>query len=170
MTAEICSCKGLDQNCKKCFGSGYVNTGSAKKSTEKSKEPKPRANRKSSMVPENLSTLGKAEVEKIAEDIISGLDLKSKKQMQILNSIPFNTNTFRRDFPEKFESLELLENEKQRLRNDLFTVEQEIVSKNYQSSFRFKHYLSDKDIDASSNRQLKELIREYKKLKSTAGK
>jgi len=121
-----------------------------------------------SLLPAKLDTLSKSEVEEIAVNIIASLDLKSKKQMQLLNSIPFNTTTFRRDLKDKFESLERLENEKQHLRNELFVVDQEIVSKNYNSKFKFKHFLSDKQIDVSSNRQLKDLIREYKKLKNQA--
>src|SRR5690606_20044819 len=66
-----------------------------------------------SFLPENLELLSKNEVEGIAIKIIGDLDLKSKKQMQILNSIPFNTNTFRRDFGDKFELLGLIEAEKQ---------------------------------------------------------
>lgn len=120
-----------------------------------------------SFLPKSFDKLTKIDVEEIALKIIASLDLKSKKQMQLLNSIPFSTTTFRRDSKEKFESLENLENEKQHLRNQLFIVDQEIVSKNYNSHFRFKHYLSDKHIDVSSNRQLKELIREYKNLKNT---
>lgn len=123
-----------------------------------------------SFLPAKLHTLSKKEVEEIALKLIAGLDLKSKKQMQLLNSIPFNTTTFRRDFKDKFESLEKLENEKQHFRNELFVIDQEIVSKNYKSHFKFKHFLSDKHIDVASNRQLKDLIREYKKLKSQAGK
>lgn len=119
-----------------------------------------------SFLPKSFDKLIKTDVEEIAIKIIASLDLKSKKQMQLLNSIPFNTTTFRRDLKDKFESLEKLENEKQHLRNQLFIVDQEIVSKNYNSRFKFKHYLSDKHIDVSSNRQLKELIREYKSLKS----
>ena len=65
--------------------------------------------------------------------------------------------------------MESLENQKQHLRNELFVVDQEIVSKNYNSKFRFKHFLSDKQIDVTSNRQLKELIRQSKKLKNQAG-
>lgn len=119
-----------------------------------------------SYLPKNLETLSKEEIDEIAINIIASLDLKSKKQMQILNSIPFNTNTFRREFKEKFISLESIENQKQNLRNELFVIDQLIVSKNYKSQFKFRHYLSDKHIDVTSNRQLKELIREYKKLKS----
>lgn len=119
-----------------------------------------------SFLPSKIDTLSKKEVEEIALKIIASLDLKSKKQMQLLNSIPFNTNTFRRDLKDKFESLEKLENEKQHLRNELFIIDQEIISKNYKSQFRFRHFLSDKHIDVASNRQLKDLIREYKKLKS----
>ena len=122
-----------------------------------------------SFLPAKIDALSKKEVEEIAVKVIAGLDLKSKKQMQILNSIPFNTTTFRRDFKEKFESLENLENAKQHLRNELFVIDQEIVSKNYKSQFKFKHFLSDKHIDVTSNRQLKDLIREYKKLKNQAG-
>ncbi|MGX7667613.1 hypothetical protein [Flavobacterium pedocola] len=122
-----------------------------------------------SFLPAKMDTLSKKEIEEIALKIIASLDFKSKKQMQLLNSIPFNTTTFRRDLKDKFESLESLENEKQHLRNELFVVDQEIISKNYKSQFRFKHFLSDKQIDVTSNRQLKELIREYKKLKSQTG-
>ena len=122
-----------------------------------------------SYLPKKFDSLSKNDVEEIAIKIIVALDLKSKKQMQILNSIPFNTTTFRRDFKDKFESLESLENEKQHLRNELFIIDQEIVSKNYNSKFKFKHFLSDKHIDVASNRQLKDLIREYKKLKNQVG-
>ncbi|SHI83471.1 hypothetical protein [Flavobacterium terrae] len=121
-----------------------------------------------SFLPKKIDTLSKNDIEEIAIKIIASLDFKSKKQMQILNSIPFNTNTFRRDLKDKFVSLESLENQKQHLRNELFVVDQEIISKNYNSKFRFKHFLSDKQIDVNSNRQLKELIREYKKLKNQA--
>lgn len=117
-------------------------------------------------MPENLELLSKNEVEGITIKIIGDLDLKSKKQMQILNSIPFNTNTLRRDFGDKFELLGLIEAEKQHLRNELLLIDQEIILKNYKSNFKFKHFLSDKDVDVTSNRQLKELIRAYKKLKN----
>ncbi|HSD15450.1 MAG TPA: hypothetical protein VLB74_12435 [Flavobacterium sp.] len=122
-----------------------------------------------SFLPAKMDTLSKKDIEEIALKIIASLDFKSKKQMQLLNSIPFNTTTFRRDLKDKFESLESLENEKQHLRNELFVVDQVIISKNYKSQFRFKHFLSDKQIDVTSNRQLKELIREYKKLKNQTG-
>lgn len=119
-----------------------------------------------SYLPTKLDSLSKQEIDEIAIQIIKSLDDKSKKQMQILNSIPFATSTFRRDLKEEFASLKRIENVKQHLRNELFVIDQEIVSKNYRSQFRFKHYLSDKQIDVDSNRQLKDLIREYKKLKS----
>ena len=109
--------------------------------------------------------MSKNEIDEIAIKIIAALDLKSKKQMQILNSIPFNTNTFRMEFRSKFEILDQIEAEKQHLRNELLIIDQEIVSKNYRSHFKFRHFLSDKDLDVTSNRQLKELIREYKRLK-----
>ena len=160
MKTVICSCNGLNDNCKKCFGSGYMRTEVSKKATEKQTK-----NKFESYLPKNIELLSKDEIEQIAIKIIASLDLKSKKQMQILNSIPFNTNTFRRDFGSKFELLDEIEIEKQHLRNNLLIIDQEIVSKNYRFNFRFKHYLSDKDVDVTSNRHLKELIREYKKLK-----
>ncbi len=171
MTVEICSCTGLDPDCKKCFGSGYLNAATSKKPMPKTTEKpvKKQQPKLQTFLPAKIDVLSKAEVEKIAVDIIVALDLRSRKQMQLLNSIPFNTNTFRRDFKDKFESLQILENEKEQLRNELFVVDQEIIAKNYKSKFRFKHFLSDKNIDVDSNRQLKELIREYKKLKSKAG-
>jgi hypothetical protein len=122
-----------------------------------------------SFLPAKIDTLSKKDLEEIAIKIIASLDLKSKKQMQLLNAIPFNTTTFRRDSKDKFESLESLENEKQHLRNELFVIDQQIISKNYKSQFRFKHFLSDKHLDVASNRQLKDLIREYKRLKNQAG-
>src|SRR5690554_6509675 len=160
MRSEICICQGLNSNCKKCFGSGFISTETIDKSTKKKKQ------QFESFLPENLELLSKNEVEGIAIKIIGDLDLKSKKQMQILNSIPFNTNTFRRDFGDKFELLGLIEAEKQHLRNELLLIDQEIILKNYKSNFKFKHFLSDKDLDVTSNRQLKELIRAYKKLKN----
>ena len=165
MRSEICACQGLNSNCKKCFGSGFVSTETVNKSTDykKGKEKQ----QFESFLPENLDLLSKNEVESIVIKIIGGLDLKSKKQMQILNSIPFNTTTFRRDFGDKFELLGFIEAEKQHLRNELLLIDQEIILKNYKSNFKFKHFLSDKDLDVTSNRQLKELIRAYKKLKST---
>ncbi|MBS7321660.1 MAG: hypothetical protein KIG55_08735 [Myroides sp.] len=164
MRSEICICQGLNSNCKKCFGSGFISTETIDKSTNKGKGKKKQ--QFESFLPENLELLSKNEVEGIAVKIIGDLDLKSKKQMQILNSIPFNTNTFRRDFSDKFELLGLLEAEKQHLRNELLLIDQEIILKNYKSNFKFKHFLSDKDVDVTSNRQLKELIRAYKKLKN----
>lgn len=165
MRSEICTCQGLNSNCEKCFGSGFVSTETINKSADYKKGKKKQ--QFESFLPENLDLLSKIEVEEIAIKIIGGLDLKSKKQMQILNSIPFNTTTFRRDFGDKFELLDFIEAEKQHLRNELLIIDQEIVLKNYKSNFRFKHFLSDKDLDVTSNRQLKELIREYKKLKNT---
>ncbi|RRJ86877.1 hypothetical protein EG240_15845 [Paenimyroides tangerinum] len=167
MKTEICSCKGLNTNCKKCFGSGYIQSNTPQKKVGKQSDKKQnKKNQIESNIPDNIETLSKNEIEEIAIKIISSLDLKSKKQMQILNSIPFNTTTFRRDFGAKFEILESIEEEKQHLRNQLLTIDQEIVSKNYRFNFRFKHFLSDKDVDVTSNRHLKELIREYKKIKN----
>ncbi|MBA5791746.1 hypothetical protein H1R17_11025 [Flavobacterium sp. xlx-214] len=165
MRSEICTCQGLNSNCKKCFGSGFISTETTNKSTNNGKGKKKQ--QLESFLPKNLDLLSKNEVEGIAIKIIGDLDLKSKKQMQILNSIPFNTTTFRRDFGDKFELLGLIEAEKQHLRNELLIIDQEIILKNYKSNFKFKHFLSDKDLDVTSNRQLKELIRAYKKLKNT---
>nr|WP_297308335.1 hypothetical protein [uncultured Flavobacterium sp.] len=161
MKTEICSCKGLNASCKNCFGSGYIQLNESKKNQTNKTTKK---NQLESLIPENIDLLSKNEIEELTIKIISNLDLKSKKQMQILNSIPFNTNTFRRDFGSKFELLESIESEKQHLRNLLLTIEQEIILKNYRLQFRFKHFLSDKDVDVTSNRHLKELIREYKKI------
>ena len=164
MRSEICTCQGLNSNCKKCFGSGFIATETTNKSSNNGKGMKKQ--QFESFLPKDLDLLSKNEVEGIAIKIIGDLDLKSKKQMQILNSIPFNTTTFRRDFGDKFELLGLIEAEKQHLRNELLLIDQEIVLKNYKSNFKFKHFLSDKDLDITSNRQLKELIRAYKKLKN----
>ena len=167
MTAKICACEGLDPKCPKCFGSGYVDAGASKKSAAAQKEvaSAPDKKVKKRSLSDEMASMSKEEVEKKAVEIIGNLDLKSKKQMQLLNSIPFNTNTFRRDFPGKFESLEVLEREKRNLRNELEIVDQEIFSKQYSIKLKFNHFLSDKDIDVTSNRQLKDLIRGYKKTK-----
>ena len=165
MRSKNCTCQGLNSNCKKCFGSGFVSTETTNKSTHNGKGKKEQ--QFESFLPKDLDLLSKNEVEGIAIKIIGDLDLKSKKQMQILNSIPFNTTTFRRDFGDKFELLGEIEAEKQHLRNELLLIDQEIILKNYKSNFKFKHFLSDKDLDVTSNRQLKELIRAYKKLKNT---
>ncbi|MGL4582771.1 MAG: hypothetical protein ACRCVU_07290 [Flavobacterium sp.] len=165
MTTEICSCEGLDPYCDKCFGTGYAPSSTSKKTVKKQVDKVKSVKKTKSYLPENIDSLTKIEIDALAIKIISTLDLKSKKQMQILNSIPFNTNTFRRDFRDKFDDLAKIELDKQQLRNDLFILDQEIVSKNYRSRFTFRHFLSDKDVDATSNRQLKDLIREYKKLK-----
>lgn len=85
--------------------------------------------------------------------------------MQILNSIPFNTTTFRRDFKAKFELLQKIEEEKQALRNDLDVISDALTTSKYTIAFNYGHFLSDKVIDVTSNRDLKTLIRAYKKLK-----
>lgn len=173
MAVEICSCEGLNPNCENCFGSGYAPSATQKKSVTKQTEKKPISKtipyKKAELVyylPKKIDVLTKQEVEEIAVKIIAALDSKSKKQMQLLNSIPFNTNTFRRDFKDKFENLTILETEKKHLRKELMVIDQIIVTKKYNSQFSFKHFLSDKDLDVTSNRQLKELIRDYKKLKN----
>jgi len=168
MTFQICSCKGLDSNCKMCFGSGYVKSLTADKSSnQKDKKSVEKKKLKSvSELPLNIVSLGKTELINITTEVIALLDFKSKKQMQILNSIPFSSNTFRRDFKEKFASLKDFEDEKILLRENLTAIEKELVAQKISGNFRFKHYLSDIEIDVDSNRQLKELIKEYKRLKN----
>ncbi|WP_445720286.1 hypothetical protein [Flavobacterium sp.] len=160
MAVQICSCEGLNAKCVKCFGSGYINTNEPEKIAKPEKK-----DFVVSFLPNDLSALQRKEIENIASKIIDSLDLKSKKQMQILHSIPFNTTTFRRDFKDKFETLKKMENEKQFLRNDLDIISKELSTKKYSTHFNFGHFLSDKVIDVTSNRDLKTLIREYKKLK-----
>lgn len=132
---------------KNWIGSGFINVNGLN-NTDFSSEMK----KSIFKVPKDLDTLTKAEIEEIAVKLINLLDLKSKKQMQILNSIPINTNTFRRDYGSKFNELELIESEKQHLRNELLRVDHEIVLKKYKSNFKFKHFLSDKNLDVTSNR------------------
>ncbi|MDP5026993.1 MAG: hypothetical protein NWQ14_02120 [Flavobacterium sp.] len=163
MAVQICSCEGLNAKCVKCFGSGYINTNEPEKIAKPEKKEK--KDFVVSFLPNDLSALQRKEIENIASKIIDSLDLKSKKQMQILHSIPFNTTTFRRDFKDKFETLKKMENEKQFLRNDLDIISKELSTKKYSTHFNFGHFLSDKVIDVTSNRDLKTLIREYKKLK-----
>lgn len=169
MISQICSCKGLNAKCEKCFGSGYMSAETSKKSSE-ARQPKKEQNQITKVkvkpfLANKVDTLLKSEIENILATIIDSLDLKSKKQMQLLNSIPFNSTTFRRDLKDKFESLRLLENEKRLLRDELDTIAKEMAARKSQNNFKFKHFLSDKDIDVSSNRQLKQLIKEYKKTK-----
>ena len=85
--------------------------------------------------------------------------------MQILHVIPFNTTTFRRDFKAKFELLGKIEEEKQSLRNELDVISNALSSSKYSVAFKYGHFLSDKVMDVTSNRELKTLIRAYKKLK-----
>lgn len=163
MTVQICSCEGLDPKCKKCFGSGYMNTEFPEKTIQAT--PKKARVKQESFLPDNIHALSKKEVENIVPKIIDSLDLKSKKQMQLLHSIPFNTTTFRRDFKAKFELLQKIEDEKQTLRNELDVIAATLTSIKYRIDFNFGHFLSDKVIDVTSNRELKTLIRAYKKLK-----
>src|SRR5690606_28530416 len=158
MSFQICSCKGLDSNCKMCHGSGYVNSLTSDKSSNQRDKKSVEKNKLSSVteIPDNIDSLAKTDLVNITMKVIALLDQKSKKQMQILNSIPFSSNTFRRDF----------EDEKNALREKLYTIEKELVKQKISGNFRFKHFLSDQDIDVDSNRHLKDLIREYKRLKN----
>ena len=165
MAFQICSCEGLNAKCIKCFGSGYINTNEPEKTAKAEKKVKKEFANQVTLLPNDLGTLQRKEIENIATKIMDSLDLKSKKQMQLLHSIPFNTTTFRRDFKDKFETLKKMENEKQLLRNDLDIISKELSTKKYSTHFNFGHFLSDKVIDVTSNRDLKTLIREYKKLK-----
>jgi len=151
-----------------CFGSGYVKSLTTDKSSnQKNKKSVEKKKLKSvSELPLNIDSLDKTELISITTEVIALLDFKSKKQMQILNSIPFSSNTFRRDFKEKFASLKDFEDEKILLRDKLTAIEKELVAQKISGNFRFKHYLSDIEIDVDSNRQLKELIKEYKRLKN----
>lgn len=40
MRSEICICQGLNSNCKKCFGSGFISTETIDRSTNKGKGKK----------------------------------------------------------------------------------------------------------------------------------
>ena len=86
------------------------------------------------------------------------------QQMRMLHSIPFNTTTFRRDFRDKFVSFGIMEEEKRTLRSELDKLAKELTKNKFQANFKFNHLLSDIDIDVTSNRQLKTLLRQYKKL------
>lgn len=163
MAVQICSCEGLDPKCKKCFGSGYMNTQFPEETVKTT--PKKGNVKQESFLPDTINSLSRKEIENIVPKIIDTLDLKSKKQMQILHAIPFNTTTFRRDFKDKFVLLEKIEEEKQALRNELDEISNELTTSKYIVEFKYGHFLSDKVIDVTSNRELKSLIREYKKLK-----
>ena len=169
MTVQICDCEGLNSKCEKCFGSGYMNTETTDKSSKDSskdkKGNKKNSDKKESTLTDNLSAFDKKELQNIANKISASLDLKSAQQMRILNSIPFTTTTFRRDFKDKFVSFGIMENEKRILRSDLDTLTKESTVKGFSIHVNFNHLLSDKDIDVSSNRELKTLMRQYKKLK-----
>ena len=163
MTVQICSCEGLNPKCKKCFGSGYMNTHLPEKTIKTS--PIKGNVKQESFLTDTIESLSRKEIENLVPKIIDTLDLKSKKQMQILNTIPFNTTTFRRDFGTKFELLRKIEEEKQSLRNELDIISNALSSSKYIVEFKYGHFLSDKVIDVTANRELKTLIREYKKLK-----
>jgi hypothetical protein len=61
-------------------------------------------------------------------------------------------------------SFEIIEMEKRALRSELDKLAKELTKNNLQVHFKFNHILSHKDIDVTSNRELKTLLREYKKL------
>ena len=166
MSYQICSCEGLNPKCEKCYGSGYMKTKTSAKADAKNKK----TISKDSLKPEALfsndaSNLHHKEIQNIADKIIATLDIKSMQQMRMLHSIPFNTTTFRRDFKDKFVSFGIMETEKRALRSELDKLAKELTKNKFQANFKFNHLLSDKDIDVTSNRELKTLLREYKKLK-----
>ena len=165
MAVQICSCEGLNPKCEKCFGSGYINTQEVEKSVPTATKSKKTNIKQESSILNDLELLDKREIQNTIDKIVSTLDLKSVQQMRILHSIPFNTTTFRRDFKDKFESFRIMEVEKRQLRSELNSLTKELTKKDFSINFKFSHLLSDKDIDVTSNRELKTLIREYKKLK-----
>lgn len=162
MTVKICSCEGLNPTCTKCFGSGYATIETNEKSLKSNKKPRLE---QESYLTDSSTTLERKEIQNMVDKIITTLDLKSMQQMRILHSIPFTSTTFRRDFKDKFESFRIMEDEKRFLRNKLDTITKESIEVGISFHFKFNHLLSDKDIDVTSNRELKTLIREYKKLK-----
>ncbi|MFT6638882.1 MAG: hypothetical protein ACJAYP_001468 [Flavobacterium sp.] len=165
MSYQICSCEGLNPKCEKCYGSGYMKTKTSAKTDTKNKKTISKDNLKSeALLSNDAANLHHKEIQNIADKIIAALDLKSMQQMRMLHSIPFNTTTFRRDFKDKFISFEIMETEKRALRSELAALSKELTKNNLQVHFKFNHLLSDKDIDVTSNRELKTLIREYKKL------
>ncbi|MDD2987022.1 hypothetical protein [Flavobacterium sp.] len=170
MTVKICSCEGLNPKCKKCFGSGYMNTDTPNKSVKATsndkKVDKKSSEKQESILTDNLSSFDKKEFQNIADKISASLDLKSVQQMRMLHSIPFTTTTFRRDFKDKFVSFGIMESEKRILRSELDDLTKESTKIGFSIHVKFNHLLSDKDIDVTSNRELKTLIRQYKKLKN----
>lgn len=165
MSYQVCSCEGLNPKCEKCFGSGYMKTKALAKADTKSKKTISKDNLKQEALLSNDATnLHHKEIQNIADKIIATLDLKSMQQMRMLHSIPFNTTTFRRDFKDKFVSFGIMETEKRALRSELNKLAKELTKNKFQANFKFNHLLSDKDIDVTSNRELKTLLREYKKL------
>lgn len=169
MTVQICSCEGLNAKCEKCFGSGYMNTEISVKpernTTKNKKIDQKDSVKQESFLSDSLATLDKKEIQNTIDKIVTKLDLKSVQQMRILHSIPFTSTTFRRDFKDKFESFRIMEVEKRMLRSELDNLTKELTKNNFSIHFKFNHLLSDKDIDVTSNRELKTLLREYKKLK-----
>lgn len=164
-TFKICTCEGLNPKCEKCFGSGYMKTKSPLKTDVKNSKVKHKENTAQEVLHSDKSTnLHPKEIQNIADKIIATLDLKSMQQMRMLHSIPFNTTTFRRDFKDKFVSFGIMETEKRALRSELQSLAKDLSKNNLQAHFKFNHLLSDKDIDVTSNRELKTLLREYKKL------
>lgn len=170
MEMQICSCEGLDSNCKKCHGSGYARVSAAEVKSvavpKKKADPGSPSSERPSSLPENLDSLSRKELEAIVGKIIGLLDLKSKKQMQHFNSIPFTTTTFRRDFKDKFKALMELEGDKRFLRSEIDFILASESGKKYIKTLSFGHFLSDKDIDITSNKEIKTLIREYRKQKA----
>jgi hypothetical protein len=166
MSYQVCSCEGLNPKCEKCFGSGYMKTKVSAKADTINKKGISKDSLKSEVLLSNdAANLHHKEIQNIADKIIATLDLKSMQQMRMLHSIPFNTTNFRRDFKDKFVSFGIMEEEKRALRSELDKLAKELTKNKFQANFKFNHLLSDKDIDVTSNRELKTLLREYKKLK-----
>ena len=62
MTVQICSCEGLDPKCKKCFGSGYMNTQFPEKTIKAA--PKKENAKQESFLPDTIESLSRKEIEK----------------------------------------------------------------------------------------------------------
>jgi hypothetical protein len=168
MSFQICTCEGLNPKCEKCFGSGYMKTKTPAKSSQADAKNKKTISKdllkQETLLSNDVANLHHKEIQNIADKIIATLDLKSMQQMRMLHSIPFNTTTFRRDFKDKFVSFDIMETEKRALRSELDKLAKELTKNKFQANFKFNHILSDKDIDVTSNRELKTLLRDYKKL------
>ncbi len=166
MAIVQCKCKGKNPNCEFCGGHGTYDNNTNLKPKAATDKAAAKKKGKLSFNPNDVEFLSKKDRETLVLEIIDLIDLKSKKQMQVLNSIPFRSETFKIDFADKLDELKTLEEAKQSLRNQLDLVIKEFTAKKLTLEIRFRHLLSNHLIDVSSTKQLKQLVREYKKLKA----